>query len=168
MTAAGAVALSVAVTAAGAVAFAVTVTAAGAVAFAVTVTAAGTVMFAVVVMVAVSVGIKGQFPFQQGFHCLVRVSGNAAVKLDSGLGQSVSRAAADAAADQRIHALFFQKAGQGSVSGFAGAYHRGGSDRSFLYFIDFKIFCVSKVLENLSVFIGCRNFFHFSFLLNNL
>ena len=90
MTAAGAVDLSVAVTAAGAVAFAVAMSAAGAVAFAVAVTAAGTVMFAVVVMVAVSVGIKGQFPFQQGFHCLVRVSRNAAVKLDSGLGQSVS------------------------------------------------------------------------------
>ena len=69
-----------------------------------------TVMFYVImlpVMVAQSVWIVVQTAFQKCFHRLIRRAGHAGIQMDTGFGQSRARAAADAAADQRINAVFF-------------------------------------------------------------
>ncbi len=122
--------------------------------------AAGMVAVAVcmVMMVAVHVGIKGESPRQQGCYGFVCRTLHAAVQGDAGLGQGHLRAAADAAADQRIDALSLQKSSQRAVA----AAHRVDDfctdDCAVFYFVNLKLFRVAEMLENLALFICNCNF----------
>ena len=122
--------------------------------------AAGMVAVAVcmVMMVAVHVGIKGESPRQQGCYGFVCRTLHAAVQSDAGLGQGHLRAAADAAADQRIDALSLQKSSQRAVA----AAHRVDDfctdDCTVFYFVNLKLFRVAEMLENLALFICNCNF----------
>lgn len=122
--------------------------------------AAGMVAMTVfmVMMVAMHVGIKGKRSRQQGRYGFVRRALHAAVQRDAGLGQGHLRAAADAAADQRIDALGLQKSSQRAVA----AAHRIDDfrvdDCAVFYFVNLKLFCVAEMLENLALFICNCNF----------
>ena len=122
--------------------------------------AAGMIAVAVcmVMMVAVHVGIKGESPRQQGCYGFVCRTLHAAVQGDAGLGQGHLRAAADAAADQRIDALSLQKSSQRAVA----AAHRVDDfctdDCTVFYFVNLKLFRVAEMLENLALFICNCNF----------
>ena len=122
--------------------------------------AAGMVAVAVcmVMMVAVHVGIKGKRSCQQGRYGFVCRTLYAAVQGDAGLSQSHLRAAADAAADQRIDALSLQKSGQRAVA----AAHRVDDfctdDCTVFYFVNLKLFRMAEMLENLALFICNCNF----------
>ena len=122
--------------------------------------AAGMVAVAVcmVMMVAVHVGIKGESPRQQGCYGFVCRTLHAAVQGDAGLGQGHLRAAADAAADQRIDALSLQKSSQRAMA----AAHRVDDfctdDCAVFYFVNLKLFRVAEMLENLALFICNCNF----------
>lgn len=122
--------------------------------------AAGMVAVAVcmVMMVAVHVGIKGKRSCQQGRYGFVCRTLHASVQGDAGLSQSHLRAAADAAADQRIDALSLQKSGQRAVA----AAHRVDDfctdDCTVFYFVNLKLFRMAEMLENLALFICNCNF----------
>ena len=69
-----------------------------------------------VVMIADGVGIIPEIVCQQGVHRRVRIAGGAAVESNAGLRERVARAAADAAADQHIHARALQKRRERAVA----------------------------------------------------
>ena len=118
----------------------------------------------VIVMATLHIGIEVQFVFQKSGHSGIRIAGHAAVQLDSGSRQSSPGTAADTAADQNIGAQRVQDAGQRAVSASVGVHNLGSSHASILYVIDLKLFGVTKVLENLSVFVSnCNSHSIFSF-----
>ena len=121
---------------------------------------AGVTSFAVlmVVVVAVNIGIIAQISAEQCVHRCVSVSADTAVELDARFGQRCLRSAADAAADQRIHAVLHQKARQRAVTAAVGINNFRMNDLAIRSFIKLKLLGVAEMLENLTVFIGNCNF----------
>ena len=120
--------------------------------------AAAVVALFPVVVAALGVGIKGQLARQQIGHLAVRIAGDAGIELDAGFRQSGAGAAADAAADQGIHAVALEEARQGAVAAANGADHLGGDHLAVLHFIELELFTVAEVLKHLAVFIGYCEF----------
>ena len=110
------------------------------------------------VVAACDVRIILKLILQQGLHRLVCVSGSAGIEPDAGVCQSRPGAAADAAANQRVRPMIFQKASQRAVTAANRADDLRGLNLTVFYRIEFKIFTVAKVLEYLSVFICYCNF----------
>ena len=67
-------------------------------------------------------------------------------------------AAADAAADERVHAVLHQKACQCAVTAAVGVNDFRMSDFAVRSFIKLELFGVAEMLKNLTVFIGNCNF----------
>ena len=80
----------------------------------------------------------------------VRPALHAAQQADAGLGQRGLRAAADAAADQRIHALRRQEARKRPMPAAVGINNLRGKDFPVRCFIYFELGGMPKVLEYLS------------------
>lgn len=118
---------------------------------------------AVIVVIAGSLRILNQGAGQQGIHRPVRVSADSGVQADARLLKGFSGAAADTAADQDISPDFSQHSRQSSVALSVGALYGRIHNLSVLRFINLKLFRVSKMLKNFSIFIGNRNF-HLSIL----
>ena len=95
---------------------------------------------------------------QQILHGLVGAAGDPAVQLDARLGQGCFGAAANAAADEGVHALGLQKARQGPVAGAVGIHYLRGKHPALLSLINFELGRVAEVLEHLAVFIGHCDF----------
>lgn len=74
----------------------------------------------VVVMITADIGIVCKRACQQGFHRCVRFAADAAVELNARFRQRHLSAAADAAADQRVHAVPGQETGQRAVAAAVG------------------------------------------------
>ena len=72
-----------------------------------------------------SLWVVYQLPGQQGQHCLVGAAGRPGKQADACPGQGTDRAAADAAADDRVYALALQIADHGAVAAGCGI-HNGG------------------------------------------
>ena len=131
------------------------------VAFAVLMAAAA--MLTAVMMVAVLMvragrgGVEGQPAGNQRIDRLIRRALNAAINLNAGLCERDARAAADAAADQRVDTVRLQKARQRAMAAAIGRHNLAGNDLVTLYRVNFKLFGVPEMLENLSVVIcGCN------------
>ena len=107
-----------------------------------------------VVMAAVDVGVKGQPSPQKVLHCPVGAAGDPAEHGDPRLSRSVFCPAADAAADQAVHALLRQQARQGPVAAAVGVHHLAGGDGAAVHLIELELAGVPEVLEHLAVFIG--------------
>ena len=120
-----------------------------------------TVTMLMVVMVAANIGIISQPVCQEGLDRLVRIAPDAAVKPDTGIGKGHLSAAADAAADQDLHAVSGQKACQCPMSTAFGGQHPGAYDGIALDLIELKICRMAKVLKNIFAVIGYRNFHKF-------
>ena len=104
-------------------------------------------------------GIRiGQRTSQQFGHPLVRIAGTARIQLDAGLSQSHLRSAANAAADQTVHAVDLQKTRQGAVAAAIGIYNPGGHNCTVFHFVKLELLCVAKVAEYVPVFIGDCDF----------
>ena len=71
---------------------------------------------------------------------------------------SADTTAADAAADQNIHALLGKKACQCAVAGSVGSNHFAGNHLIVFYFVNLKILCFSKMLKNIPVIVCNCNF----------
>lgn len=120
---------------------------------------------ALAVVVTVDVGVIAQVAGQQRVHRGVGVPAHTAVEADADPGQGDLCAAADAPADQRIHAALHQKAGQRPVAAAVGVHDLRPADLSVGDLIDLKGLGVAKVLKDLSVFISHCDFHGgFSFL----
>ena len=111
-----------------------------------------------VMVVTVNIGIIAQISAEQCVHCCVSVSADTAVELDARFGQRCLRSAADAAADQRIHAVLHQKTRQGTMAAAVGINDFRMNDLAIRSFIKLKLLGVAEMLENLTVFISNCNF----------
>ena len=67
-------------------------------------------------------------------------------------------AAANAAAQEGVHALGLQKASQGPVAGAVGVHHLRGEHLAVLHLVELKLGRVAKVLEHLAVFVRYCDF----------
>lgn len=113
-------------------------------------------------MAALDIRVILQRTGQERLNCRVCVALHAAEQTDIGFCQRHLRAAADAAADQRIHALCRQKARQSAMTATVGIYNLRRKDFAVLCFIYFELSSVSKMLEYLSILISDCNFHGFA------
>ena len=121
---------------------------------------AGVTGFAVrmVMVVTVNIGIVAQASAEQCVHRRVSVPADTAVELDARFGECCLRTAADAAADQSIHAMLHQEACQRAVTAAVGINDFRMDDFAVRSFIKLELFGVAEMLKNLTVFIGNCNF----------
>ena len=70
----------------------------------------------VVMVVTVNIGIVAQISAEQCVHRCVSVPADTAVELDARFGECCLRTAADASANQSVHAVLHQKACQCAVT----------------------------------------------------
>ena len=127
---------------------------------------AGVTSFAVlmVMVVTVNIGIVAQISAEQCVHRCVSVPADTAVELDARLGQSCLRTAADASANQSVHAVLHQEACQCAVTAAVGINNFRMSDFAVRNFIKLELFGMAEMLKDLTVFIGNCNFHNgFSF-----
>ena len=116
-----------------------------------------------VVMVAVGVAAVAERARQQGLHRRVRAALHACVELYARLGQGHARAAAQAAADEGVHAVGAQEAGQGPVAKAARGQDGAVDDLAVLDVVELELLGVAKVLEHAAVFVSdC--YFHVCYL----
>ena len=120
--------------------------------------AAAGMAFAVIMVRAVHIGIKRQRTVQERLHCLIGIALHTADQTDIGLRKRCLCAAANAAADQRIHTELCQQAGQRTVTAAVRIHHLCMQQLAAGYLVQLKLLRVAKMLENLSVFIGNCDF----------
>ena len=111
-----------------------------------------------VMVVTVNIGIVVQTSAEQCVHRCVSVPADTAVELDTRLGQSCLRTAADASANQSVHTVLHQEACQCTVTAAVGVNDFRMSDFAVRSFINLELFSVAEMLKNLTVFIGNCNF----------
>ena len=110
------------------------------------------------VVAAHHVGVEGELARQQVGHGLVGAARYPAVEGDSGLGQGGFGSPADAAADEGVHALAPEQAGQSPVAAAAAVQYRAGGHLAVLHLIDLEGLGVTEVLKDLSVVVGNCDF----------
>ena len=111
-----------------------------------------------VMVVTVNIGIVAQISAEQCAHRRVSVPADTAVELDARFGECCLRTAADASANQSVHAVLHQKACQCAVTAAVGVNDFRMSDFAAHSFIKLELFGVAEMLKNLTVFIGNCNF----------
>ena len=112
----------------------------------------------VVMVVAVNIGVVAQISAEQCAHRRVSVPTDTTVELDTRFGQSRLRTAADASANQSVHAVLHQEACQCAVAAAVGINNFRMNDFAVRSFIKLELFSVTEMLKNLTVFIGNCNF----------
>ena len=95
---------------------------------------------------------------QQTAHRLVRIAPHAAVDFDAELPERALRAAADAAADQLVHAVHHQKARQQAVAASGRVEHPAGDDLALLHLLELECGAMAEVLKDLTVLVRDCNF----------
>ncbi len=111
-----------------------------------------------VMVVTVNIGIVAQISAEQCAHRCVSVPADTAIELDTRLGQSCLRTAADASADQSVYTVLHQEACQCAVTTAIGVNDFRMDDFAVRSFIKLELFGVAEMLKNLTVFIGNCNF----------
>lgn len=120
----------------------------------------------VVMVVAANVRIVAEGTGNKGFHGCVRIAGNTAIEPDACCCQGHLRTAADSTADQYIGIEGGENPGQSAVTAAVGVHDLGGQNLPILDIVDLKLLRVTKMLENLAVFVGncdSHNMFSFRF-----
>ena len=118
------------------------------------------VVRAMVVMLAMRIGVVSKTAGEKRLYGGIRIAAYAAVYANTGFRQSLLRSAADAAADQRVHAQRPQKRCQRAMSVAVGGNKLPFPHGIALHRIDGKLLRVAKVLKDLPVFIRCCNLHH--------
>ena len=108
-------------------------------------------MMAFFMVVTMDVWIIGKPSCKECLYRLVRTSGYAAVKPDLCICQSRLRSGADPAADQKIHLHAGEQSGQSAVAAPLCAHHLRIHDLPVFDLIDFKVLCMPKMWEYVSV-----------------
>ena len=112
------------------------------------------IMMMFTVMIALNVWIKLEVAGCKGGCRTVCISGNAAEQFDPGRCQSRLCTAADTSADQCVCVQCGQNTGQRAVSATVRIYNLGGNDAAIADLVYLKLLRMSKMLENLSVFVS--------------
>ena len=116
------------------------------------------------VMTALHIRIVLQIAGNQCFHCTVGIAGSSSIQLNACRIQCVACATTDTSADQCIHLQCLKHSCQCTMSTSVGIYHLRGENLLILHIIDLELIRMSKMLKNLSVFIGyCNSHRMFSF-----
>ena len=118
---------------------------------------AAAVTLFVVVMGAAGVGVKDQRAGKISRRSAVGIAGDATAQTDTGLCQRHLCTAANAAAQQHIHAVAHQKAHQCTVALPVGGDHLGAGNVALLGGVKLELCRVAEVLEHLTVFIRDRD-----------
>ena len=100
-----------------------------------------------VMVVTVNIGIVVQTSAEQSLHRCVSVPADTAVELDARFGQSCLRTAADASANQSVHALLHQEACQCAVTAAVGINNFRMRDFAVRRFIKLELFGVAEMLK---------------------
>lgn len=111
-----------------------------------------------VMVITMYIRIISQIACKQCVHRIISTSADTAEKTNACLRKCILCAAADTAADQGIHPMLHQKSSQCTMSASVGINHFCVHNFAVCNLIDLEFCCVSKVLENLSVFISYCNF----------
>ena len=109
-------------------------------------------------VVTVNIGIVAQISAEQCAHRCVSVPADTAVELDARFGQSCLRTAADASANQSVHAVLHQEACQCAVTAAVGVNDFRMDDFAVRSFINLELLGVAEMLKDLTVLIGNCNF----------
>ena len=107
----------------------------------------------VIVVGAAGVGVKDQCAGKISRRSAVSITGDAAAQTDAGLCQRHLCPAANAAAQQHVHAAAHQKAHQCTVPLPVGRDHLSTGDAALLGGVKLELRGVAEVLEHLTVFI---------------
>ena len=103
-------------------------------------------VFLVVTMaVAGGLAILCERAGDEGLNTSVAAARGAGIDGDAGLGERVDGAAADAAADERVHAAVGKQARKGAVAGAAGAHDLLVEHLAVLDVVDLELFAAAKV-----------------------
>ena len=116
------------------------------------------VIVVVMMVIAAGLSIEVQLPCQKCRHCLIGITADTTVDGNIRLFQSDPCTASDAAADQGIDTLLFQKACQRTVTAAIGVHNGTGYNSAVFRFIDLEASSVSEMLEHLPVFISYCDF----------
>lgn len=100
-----------------------------------------------VMVVTVNIGIVAQTSVEQCAHRRISVPADTAVELDARFGQCCLRTAADAPADQSVHAVLHQEACQCAVTATVGVNDFRMSDLTVRSFIKLELFGVAEMLK---------------------
>ena len=105
----------------------------------------------VVMVITVNIGIVAQISAEQCAHRGVSVPADTAVELAARFGQSRLCTAADASANQSVHAVLHQKACQCTVTAAVGINNFRMDDFAVRCFIKLELFGVAEMLKNLQL-----------------
>ena len=96
-----------------------------------------------IMVVTVNIGIVAQISVEQCAHRSISVPADTAVELDARFGQSCLRTAADASANQSVHAVLHQEACQCAVTAAVGVNDFRMSDFAVHSFIKLELLGVT-------------------------
>ena len=105
---------------------------------------------------------------QQSSHSLITAALDPAVQFDARIGQCLLGTAADAAANERIDASTPQQARQSAMSLTIRTDYLTGRHLISLAHINLKSLRLSKMLKNIAICIGNRNFHIYRLLLSQM
>ena len=111
-------------------------------------------MLMISVMTALYIRIVGKSSCCQSFYRIIRASGDATVKLNSGFCQRILGSCSDSAADQSVHLQIRKKACQSAMPVSICIYNLLFCNFPIFHIIDLELFRMSEVLEYFSIFIG--------------
>ena len=94
---------------------------------------------------------------KEGIHDVVAVARRAGIDIDAGLSEGVNSTAADATADKHVDAACCKHAGKSAMTSTIRAYYLRGYNLAIFDVVDLELLRSTKVLENLTVFVGYRN-----------
>ena len=109
------------------------------------------------VLVVVSVAVAGGFAGlrerarYEGFDASIAVALGSCIDGDAGLGECIDSAAADTAADERVHTTVGEQARQGAVAGATSAYDLLVEHFAILDVIDLELLAAAKVHKDVAV-----------------
>ena len=117
-------------------------------------TAVVTFTMVVVMMVALHIGVICQLVVQKSLYSRIRVAADTTIQLDAGSSQCHLRSAANTTTDQHIRIQCGQYTGPSAMAAALGVYDLGIHDLPVLDVVYLKLLCVSKMLEDLFIFIS--------------
>ena len=111
-----------------------------------------------VMVVAFGIGIISKVPCNKALYRLVCISCDTAIERNARLGKCRLCAAANAAADQHIHATIRQKTGKCAVSASIGIDYLSGKNFIAINGINLELLRMAKVLKNFTIAISYCDF----------
>ena len=105
-----------------------------------------------VMVITMNIGVIAQISAEQCAHRCISVPADTAVELDARIGQSCLGTAADAPANQSVHAVLHQEACQCAVTAAVGINNFRMSDFAVFSFIKLELFGIFTNVQKKRIF----------------